>query len=58
MTTLTITKDQIREKIGKKWWLDDHQLLAAKLDYVSGINVFDEILNGKITQRNCRSNPS
>jgi len=47
MTTLTVTKDQIREKIGKKMWIDDQQVLAAKLDYVSGIAVFDEILDGK-----------
>lgn len=47
MTTLTITKDQIREKLGKKRWLADQQVLAAKLDYVSGIGVFDQILDGK-----------
>jgi len=47
MTTLTFTKDQIREKVGKKWWLDDQQTLVAKLDYVSGIDVFDKILDGK-----------
>ena len=45
--TTTVTKDQIREKIGKKRWLDDQQVLAAKLDYVSGIGIFDEILEGK-----------
>jgi len=43
----TITKDQIRDKVGKKWWLDNQQILAAKLDYVSGIETFDEILDGK-----------
>jgi len=47
MTTLTITKNQIREKIGKKSWFSDQQILTAKLDYVSGITSFDEILNGK-----------
>lgn len=47
MTTLTVTKDQIREKIGKKWWLDDQQVLAAKLDYIKGIDFFDQILDGK-----------
>lgn len=46
MTTLTLTKDQIREKIGKKSWLDDQKVLAAKLDYISGIPEFDEILGG------------
>lgn len=47
MTTMTVTKDQIREKAGKKWWLADEQVFAAKLDYISGISVFDEILDGK-----------
>lgn len=47
MTTLTASKDQIREKIGKKWWLDDQQVLAAKLEYKSGIETFDQILDGK-----------
>lgn len=47
MTTLTVTKDQIRGKIGKKWWLDDQQVLAAKLDYKNGIDLFDQILDGK-----------
>jgi hypothetical protein len=47
MTTLIVTKDQIREKIGKKWWLDDQQVLAAKLDYINGIDLFDQILDGK-----------
>jgi len=47
MTTMTVTKEQIREKVGKKWRLDDQQVLAAKLDYVSGITVFDETLDGK-----------
>lgn len=43
----TITKEQFRKKVGKKWWLSDQQLLAAKLDYASGIGVFDEIFDGK-----------
>ncbi len=47
MTTMTVTKDQIREKVGKKWWLSDQQVLAAKLNYASGIGVFDKILDGK-----------
>ncbi len=47
MTTLTMTKDQIREKVGKKGWFADQQVLAAKLDYVSGIEIFDQILEGK-----------
>ncbi len=47
MTTLTMTKDQIREKIGKKNWLDDQKVLAAKLVYLKGIDFFDQILDGK-----------
>jgi hypothetical protein len=47
MTTITLTKDEIQKKIGKKWWLDDRQVLAAKLDYKSGIETFDQILDGK-----------
>lgn len=47
MEILTVTKDQIREKIGKKWCLDNQQVLAAKLDYKSGIDTFDQILDGK-----------
>lgn len=47
MTTSTVSKNLIREKIGKKSWLDNQQTLADKLDYVSGIDTFDEILNGK-----------
>lgn len=44
---MTVTKEQIREKVGKKWWLADQQTLADKLDYVSGIDVFDKILDEK-----------
>ena len=42
-----MTKKEIQNKIGKKWLLDDQQLLAARLDYISGIETFDEILDGK-----------
>jgi hypothetical protein len=44
MTTTTVTKEQIREKVGKKWWLDNEKLLAAKLVYEDGISTFDNIL--------------
>jgi len=47
MTKMTITKNQIREKIGKKWWFDDQQVLDAKLEYISGIDILDQILAGK-----------
>ena len=47
MDTLDLTKERIQEKIGKKWWLDDQKLLAAKLDYKSGIDTFDQLLGGK-----------
>lgn len=42
-----MTKKEINEKIGKKWFLDNQQVLAARLDYISGIKIFDDILQGK-----------
>ncbi|PCJ77887.1 MAG: hypothetical protein COA57_16400 [Flavobacteriales bacterium] len=41
------SKQQIRELIGHIRWFDDQYLLAAKLNYVSGIGYFDEILCGR-----------
>lgn len=46
-TTMTMTKNEVQEKIGKKWMFSDQQTLAAKLDYINGIKTFDEILDGK-----------
>lgn len=37
----------INEKLGKKSWLDNQEGLTGKIDYISGIELFDTILNGK-----------
>lgn len=46
------SKKNIQEKIGKKFFLDDAETLTAKLDYISGIDFFDEILKGKSLREN------
>lgn len=42
-----ITKKQITEKVGKKYFLSNDYTLAAKLNYESGIILFDKYLNEK-----------
>lgn len=45
--TTTSTKTELSKKVGKKSLLDNDYMLAAILDYVSGIKSFDSYLNGK-----------
>jgi len=45
--TTTMTKNELTEKVGKKFFLADDYTLAAKLNYDSGIPPFDNYLNGK-----------
>jgi len=45
--TNTMTKEQLIAKVGKNSFLDDDITLAAKLNYNSGILIFDEYLDGK-----------
>ncbi|MCX6231141.1 MAG: hypothetical protein NTZ33_06315 [Bacteroidetes bacterium] len=45
--TITITKQELTEKVGKKSFLADNDTLSAKLNYDSGILPFDNYLNGK-----------
>lgn len=42
-----MTKAELTEKIGKKFFLEDDYTLAAVLSYKNGIPSFDEYLNGK-----------
>lgn len=44
---MTMTKNELTEKVGKKFFLADDYTLAAKLNYESGIPQFDNYLNGK-----------
>lgn len=45
--TTTQTKEELTEIVGKKPFLADDTTLAAKLNYDSGIQAFDEYLNGQ-----------
>lgn len=45
--TTTMTKNELTEKVGKKFFLADDYTLAAKLNYDSRIPSFDNYLNGK-----------
>ncbi|MDR2970479.1 MAG: RDD family protein [Bacteroidales bacterium] len=42
-----MTKEAIRNEVGKTWFLADDNMLAAKLIYISGINGFDNYLGQK-----------
>ncbi len=42
-----MTKTELTEKVGKKFFLADDYTLAAKLNYDSGIPSFEKYLNGK-----------
>lgn len=52
METMQFSKEQINEKIGNKSWVDNHEVLAAKLNYLYGVDYFDEILSGKSMKEN------
>ncbi len=45
--TTTLTKADLTEKVGKKFFLADDYTLAAKLNYDNGIPEFDTYLDGK-----------
>ena len=45
--TETMTKTELTEKVGKKFFLADDYTLAAKLNYDCGIPSFDKYLDGK-----------
>lgn len=45
--TMTLTKADLTEKVGKKFFLADDYTLAAKLNYDNGIPEFDTYLDGK-----------
>ena len=42
-----MTKEEIRNEVGKTWFLADGNMLAAKLIYISGIKGFDNYLEEK-----------
>ena len=42
-----MTKKELTEKVGKRFFLADDYTLAAKLNYESGIQSFDSYLDGK-----------
>lgn len=49
--TITMTKRELTEKVGKIFFFDDDYTLTAKLDYVSGIPSFDKYLDGKTLEQ-------
>lgn len=42
-----MTKTELTDKLGKRFFLENDYTLAAKLNYVSGIPTFDQFLGGK-----------